>query len=61
MTGERALVFSPQTGADKDLDGEGCLRLAIQHAFPLPKSGAFADLLAALNASTDEPQPQHDG
>lgn len=33
-----------------DLRPRDCIALAIRSAFPLPESGAFADLLAAIDA-----------
>ena len=36
--------------AAEDLARGDCMRLAIQRAFPLPATGAFADLLAAIDA-----------
>ena len=32
-----------------DLKRDECLRLAVRAAFPLPKTGAFEDLLLALD------------
>ena len=34
----------------RDLTRTECVRLAMRRAFPLPASGAFSDLLAALDA-----------
>ena len=34
---------------DCDLNNRGCLVLAMRRAFPLPMSGAFKDLLAAID------------
>lgn len=31
-----------------DLDRHDCMRLAIRRAFPLPSTGAFTDVLAAI-------------
>lgn len=35
--------------AAKDLDTRECILLAVRHAFPLPTTGAFEDLLAAID------------
>ena len=47
----------PTAGAEFMLSGEAedmardeCMRLAIQRAFPLPSTGAFTDLLAAIDS-----------
>ena len=34
----------------RDLDRKDCLELNLQQAFPIPESGAFSDLLAAIDA-----------
>lgn len=39
-------------GAAEDLGRHDCIRLAIQRAFPLPSSGAFTDVLAAIDAGS---------
>jgi hypothetical protein len=36
--------------AQHDLGRTDCIRLSIQRAFPLPSTGAFTDLLAALDS-----------
>lgn len=40
----------PIEGAD--LDRSDCLRLSMKRAFPLPSTGAFTDLLAAMDSGT---------
>lgn len=45
---------SPAEAGGSDLTRAESVAIAIRRAFPLPQSGAFADLLAALE---DEPQP----
>ena len=39
---------------DADLTKQEAIGSAVRHAFPLPESGAFMDLLAALQV-----EPQH--
>lgn len=36
-----------------DLSRDECFALAIKQAFPLPTSGAFADLLSAISEQED--------
>ena len=53
-------MIGPQKNADErfllpakgqqDLGRGDCLRLAMQRAFPLPRTGAFTDLLAEIDA-----------
>jgi hypothetical protein len=50
--GSRGLKRFPEPARD-DLSRAESVATAIHRAFPLPESGAFADLLAALE---DEPQ-----
>ena len=38
------------SGAAKDLRRSDCMRLVIERAFPLPATGAFTDLLAAIDS-----------
>ena len=46
-----------------DLDRHDCMRLAIRRAFPLPSTGAFTDVLAAIDAgptdSARRSRPEH--
>jgi hypothetical protein len=42
--------FLLPAGARRDLGRGDCLRLAMQRAFPLPRTGAFTDLLAEIDA-----------
>ena len=37
----------------QDLGPGDCLRLAMQRAFPLPRTGAFTDLLAEIDACSE--------
>lgn len=39
----------------RDLGRGDCLRLAVQRAFPLPRTGAFTDLLAEIDACSTTP------
>ena len=43
------IARKPATGSPRDLKRDECLRIAIRTAFPLPKTGAFEDLLSALD------------
>ena len=38
-------------GAPEDMSRHECVRRAIERAFPLPSTGAFTDLLAAIDAA----------
>jgi len=41
--------FMLPSGAAEDLGRQDCLSLVIQSAFPLPSTGAFNDVLAAID------------
>jgi hypothetical protein len=45
------LEFLLPSGAPGDLGRDDCMRLTIERAFPLPSTGAFADLLAAIDGA----------
>ena len=49
LTLERELMLP--SGSAEDLGRSDCMRLAIKRAFPLPSTGAFTDLLAALDVA----------
>ena len=52
IAGDELMVPS---GAAEDMSRHDCMRHAIQRAFPLPSTGAFADVLAALDAGPANP------
>jgi hypothetical protein len=45
-----AIEFTLSGTKTRDLTRTKCVRLAMLRAFPLPASGAFTDLLAAIDA-----------
>lgn len=47
--GPNAEFMLPSAPAD-DISRQDCIRRAIERAFPLPPSGAFTDLLGAIDA-----------
>lgn len=56
MTGERSgakgwAVPTPCRPDASDLKARQCIDLAIRSAFPLPRTGAFKDLIAAIDAA----------
>ena len=53
MTGSRhndSERFLLPAKGQQDLGRGDCLRLTMQRAFPLPRTGAFTDLLAEIDA-----------
>jgi hypothetical protein len=51
------LTFRLPDPARRELSGRDCVRLAIKAAFPLPSTGAFTDLLNALDGGSREGAP----
>ena len=45
--------FMLPSGAAEDLGRQDCLSLVIQSAFPLPSTGAFSDLVSAIDGDPD--------
>lgn len=51
----RSIAGQAGTSGARDLKREQCLAIAIRAAFPLPPTGAFGDLLAALDEAPSPP------
>jgi hypothetical protein len=55
--GSRTLSRAPhRLDEDEDLTSAECVAEAIRKAFPLPPSGAFTDLLAAIDGPRSSPR-----